>query len=77
MSSGAIVPLVLEKENAVEDFRKLIGDTDPTKAADDTVRKLYGESKAVNAVHGSDSVQNALNEISFFYCESAIVINLS
>jgi nucleoside-diphosphate kinase len=67
MSSGSIVPMVLEKENAVEDFRKLIGATDPTKAADGTVRKLFAKSIEANAIHGSDSDENAAIEASFFF----------
>lgn len=75
MTSGAIVPIALEKDNAVEDYRKIIGDTDPQKAAEGTIRKLFGESKAVNAVHGSDSVENGLNEVNFFFSRSEIVDN--
>ncbi|MGA2297205.1 MAG: nucleoside-diphosphate kinase [FCB group bacterium] len=73
MSNGKIVPIALEKENAIEDYRKLIGNTDPELAEPGTVRKLYGESKAVNAVHGSDSVENGLIEIGFFFSKSEIV----
>ena len=75
MSNGNIVPIALEKENAVEDFRKLIGDTDPLNAADGTIRKLYGESKSTNAIHGSDSIENGINEIAFFFSNSEIVGN--
>ena len=75
MSSGPIVPIALEKDNAIEDYRKLIGATDPTQAEEGTVRKLYGESKSFNAVHGSDSVENGLKEIGFFFSESEIVNN--
>lgn len=67
MSSGPIVAAVLEKNNAVADFRTLIGATDPTKAADGTIRKLFAKSIAANAVHGSDSDENAANEASFFF----------
>jgi nucleoside-diphosphate kinase len=67
MSSGNIVAAVLEKENAVEDFRKLIGATNPAEAADGTVRKLYATSIERNAVHGSDSDENALIESNFFF----------
>jgi nucleoside-diphosphate kinase len=67
MSSGPIVAAILEKENAVEDFRKLIGATDPAKAEEGTVRKLYAESVGKNAVHGSDSDENAQIEGSFFF----------
>lgn len=73
MSSGAIVPIALEKEDAVNSFRELIGSTDPLQAADGTIRKLYGESKAVNAIHGSDSDENAQKEISFFFTQSELV----
>lgn len=67
MSSGAIVAAILEKENAVEDFRKLIGATDPAKAEEGTIRKLYAENVGKNAVHGSDSNENAQIEGSFFF----------
>ncbi|MEO5980180.1 MAG: nucleoside-diphosphate kinase [Chryseolinea sp.] len=67
MSSGSIVPMILEKENAVEDFRKLIGATDPKKAADGTIRKLFATSIEANAIHGSDSDENAALEGSFFF----------
>jgi nucleoside-diphosphate kinase len=67
MSSGPIVAAVLVKENAVADFRTLIGATDPTKAADGTIRKIYAQSIAANAVHGSDSDENAAIEAGFFF----------
>ena len=67
MSSGAIVAAILEKENAVADFRKLIGATDPTKADEGTIRKIYAKSIAANAVHGSDSDENAAIEGDFFF----------
>ncbi|PWK21837.1 nucleoside diphosphate kinase [Arcicella aurantiaca] len=67
MSSGAIVPMILEKENAVADFRKLIGATDPTKADEGTIRKLFAKSMSANAIHGSDSDENAAIESSFFF----------
>jgi len=67
MSSGPCVPLMLEKENAVADFRSLIGATDPAEAAEGTVRKKYATSKGENAVHGSDSDENALIEIAHFF----------
>lgn len=75
MTSGAIVPIALEKENAVEEFRKLIGATDPTKADEGTVRKLYGTGIEANAIHGSDSDENALLEIGFFFSKSEVVGN--
>lgn len=67
MSSGPIVAAILEKSNAVLDFRALIGSTDPTEAAEGTIRKEFAESKAKNAVHGSDSDENAAIEGSFFF----------
>jgi nucleoside-diphosphate kinase len=67
MSSGPIVAAILEKENAVEDFRTLIGATDPAKAAEGTIRKLFAESMSHNAVHGSDSDENAVIEGNFFF----------
>jgi len=67
MSSGAIVPMILEKANAVEDFRKLIGATDPAKAAPGTIRNLFAKSIEANAIHGSDSNENAAIEGSFFF----------
>ncbi|MBL7924638.1 MAG: nucleoside-diphosphate kinase [Bacteroidia bacterium] len=67
MSSGPIVAAILEKENAVEEFRSLIGATDPSKAAPGTIRNLYAKSIEANAVHGSDSNENAAIEGSFFF----------
>lgn len=67
MSSGPIVAAILEKENAVEDFRKLIGATNPANAEEGTIRKLYARSVGENAVHGSDSDENAAIEGSFFF----------
>lgn len=67
MSSGVIIAAILEKENAVEDFRKLIGATDPANAAAGTIRKKYAASIAENAVHGSDSDDNARIEGGFFF----------
>ncbi|MBY0425460.1 MAG: nucleoside-diphosphate kinase [Cytophagales bacterium] len=67
MSAGPIIALVLEKENAVADFRTLIGATNPANAAEGTIRKLYAKSLESNAVHGSDSDENALIEASFFF----------
>lgn len=67
MTSGPIVAAILEKENAVEDFRALIGATDPAEAKEGTIRKKYAESKAKNAVHGSDSDENAAIECSFHF----------
>ena len=67
MSSGPIVAAVLEKENAVADFRSLIGATNPAQAAEGTIRKLYAASVGENAVHGSDSDENAIIEADFFF----------
>ena len=67
MSSGPSVVLALEAEGAVQKWRDTIGATDPAEAADGTVRKLYAESKGRNAVHGSDSDENAAIEIAFFF----------
>lgn len=67
MSSGPIVAAILEKSNAVADFRKVIGATNPSEAAEGTVRKLYGASIQYNAVHGSDSDENAQIEGDFFF----------
>ncbi len=67
MSSGSIVPMILEKENAVEDFRTLIGATNPKDAAEGTIRNLFAESIEANAIHGSDSDENAEIEGSFFF----------
>lgn len=72
MTSGPCIPVVLEKDNAVDDYRKLIGATDPAKADEGTVRKLYAEDNKKNCVHGSDSPENALNEIKFFFSELEI-----
>ena len=73
MSSGPIVAAILEKDNAVEDFRKLIGATDPAKADEGTIRKLYATSVGENAVHGSDSDENAAIEIAYFFKPEEIV----
>ncbi len=67
MSSGPIVAVILEKDNAVESFRKIIGATDPTKAEKGTIRNLYAKSIEANAVHGSDSDVNAAIEGNFFF----------
>lgn len=69
MSSGPIIAAVLEKDNAVEDFRKLIGATDPQKAEPGTIRNLYAKSIDANAVHGSDSDANAQIEAGFFFSQ--------
>jgi nucleoside-diphosphate kinase len=67
MSMNSIIPMILEKENAVEDFRKLIGATDPAKAEEGTIRKRFARSLASNAIHGSDSDENAAIEGTFFF----------
>ncbi|MCE3226486.1 MAG: nucleoside diphosphate kinase [Bacteroidetes bacterium] len=69
MSSGPIVAAVLVKDNAVADYRKLIGATDPTKAEEGTIRKMFAKSIAANAVHGSDSNENAEIESNFFFSQ--------
>jgi len=67
MISGPCVPLVLEKENAVEDFRTVIGATDPAEAAPGTIRAAHADNKGENIVHGSDSPANARTEIAYFF----------
>lgn len=67
MSSGPIIPIILEKDNAVEDFRTLIGATNPQEAAEGTIRNLFAKSIEANAIHGSDSDENAEIEGSFFF----------
>jgi len=75
MTSGPCVPVALEKENAVADYRKLIGATDPAEAEEGTVRKLYADSKAENIAHGSDSVENGRIEVAYFFAESELIAN--
>jgi nucleoside-diphosphate kinase len=70
MSSGPIVAAILEKENAVQDYRKLIGATNPADAAEGTIRKKFAESVEKNAVHGSDSDENAIMECDFFFSKT-------
>ena len=72
MTSGTIVAAILEKDNAVQSFRDLIGSTDPAEAAEGTIRKKYAESKAKNAVHGSDSDENAAIEGAFHFSPEEI-----
>ena len=72
ITRGPIVAAVLEKDNAVEDFRKLIGSTDPNEAEEGTIRKSFARSKGENAVHGSDSDENANIEISFHFDKTEI-----
>ncbi len=73
MTSGPCMPLVLEKADAVAALREAIGATDPAEAAEGTVRKLYAESKGRNAIHASDSDENAAREIAFFFAQTEIV----
>ncbi len=73
MTSGPCVPVALEKINAVADYRKIIGATDPKDADPGTIRKLFAESKGENIVHGSDSVENGRNEVAFFFSESELL----
>ena len=75
MTSGPCVPIALEKDNAVEDFRKLIGATNPADAEDGTIRKLYAESIEQNIVHGSDSDENAEIEIAHFFSRKELLEN--
>lgn len=69
MSSGPIVAMILSRNDAVEEFRKLIGETDPSKAEKGTIRKIFATSLQMNAVHGSDSPENAIKEAAFFFSE--------
>jgi nucleoside-diphosphate kinase len=73
MSSGPVIVGVLEAENAVQKWRDLIGATDPKEAKEGTIRKLYAKSKEANAVHGSDSVENAQKEIYYFFSERELL----
>lgn len=75
MSSGPCVPIALEKENAVADYRKLIGATDPAEADEGTIRRDFADSKGQNIVHGSDSVENGRLECAYFFPEHEIVAN--
>jgi nucleoside-diphosphate kinase len=72
MTSGPCVPLALEREDAVKTLREVIGATDPAEAADGTVRALYAESKERNAIHASDSPENARNEVAFFFASAEL-----
>ena len=73
MTSGPAIPLVLEAEDAVRKLREVIGATDPAEAAPGTVRKLYAESKERNAIHASDSDENAVREIGFFFTQQEVL----
>jgi nucleoside-diphosphate kinase len=72
MTSGPCLPMALEREAAVAHFRTIIGATDPAEAEPGTIRKLFAESKGKNAVHGSDSPENAAREIGFFFSEGEL-----
>ncbi len=73
MTSGPVVPMVLEAENAVPRLREVIGATDPAEAAEGTIRALYAESKERNAIHASDSDENARTEIAFFFSRAELL----
>lgn len=73
MSSGLCVPIALEKDNAIADFRTLIGATDPREAAEGTIRRLFADNKEENIVNGSDSPENGKFEVAFFFSESELV----
>jgi nucleoside-diphosphate kinase len=73
MTSGPCVPIALEKENAIADYRTLIGATDPKEAAEGTIRKLFADNKGENIVHGSDSPENGIREVAFFFSEAEMV----
>lgn len=73
MSEGPIIVMVLEKENAIEDYRKLMGTTNPEEAEEGTIRKMFGTNIERNAVHGSDSKESASFEIPFFFNELELV----
>lgn len=76
MTESRIVPIALERENAVAELRKVIGATDPAEAEDGTVRKLYAESKGRNIIHASDSDENAKIELAFFFSSQELIDNL-
>lgn len=75
MTETKVIPMILEKQNAVTELRKTIGATDPAEAEDGTIRKLYAENKQNNIIHASDSVENANIEISFFFSAKEIIEN--
>lgn len=74
MTGGPVVVIALQKENAVADWRTLIGATDPAEAEEGTIRKSFASSKGENAVHGSDSVENGIREIGFFFSERELAL---
>ena len=73
MTSGKCMPMVLERDDAVAELRRVIGATDPAQAEAGTVRKLYAESKERNAIHASDSDENAIRESRFFFAETDLI----
>jgi len=75
MSSGPCVPMILEKENAIEDFREFIGATDPSEAEEGTIRADFADSVGENIIHGSDSVENGKKEGAYFFSEVEVVAN--
>ncbi|MBN2731219.1 MAG: nucleoside-diphosphate kinase [Balneolaceae bacterium] len=75
MSSGPCVPMILEKENAIEDFRTFIGATNPDEAEDGTIRADFADSVGENIIHGSDSVENGKKEANYFFTEAEVVAN--
>lgn len=75
MSSGPCVSMILEKENAIEDFREFIGATDPNEAKEGTIRADFADSVGENIIHGSDSVENGKKEANFFFSEQQVVAN--
>ncbi len=75
MSSGPCVPMILEKENAIEDFREFIGATDPAEAEEGTIRADFADSVGENIIHGSDSVENGKKEAAYFFTEAEVVAN--
>lgn len=77
MSSGPCVPMILEKENAIEDFRTFIGATNPAEAEEGTIRAEFADSVGENIIHGSDSVENGRLEAAYFFAESDVVANRS
>jgi len=77
MSSGPCVPMILEKENAIEDFRALIGATNPEEADEGTIRSDFADNVGENIIHGSDSVENGIKEANYFFSEQEVVANKS
>ncbi|WP_440999619.1 nucleoside-diphosphate kinase [Fodinibius sp. SL11] len=75
MSSGPCIPMILEKENAIEDFREFIGATDPSEAEEGTIRADFADSVGENIIHGSDSVENGKKEAAYFFSEAEVVAN--